>query len=256
MSWFADALLVNVGADAMRPDTTKVSSVPLLINLSGVLLKLCDPFMSSEKKAALIDPGFVSSEKDNGGVFSMTGDNSVARLGENPTPPSTPYEPKNSFIPQCFFFAARSLHFGIVPLSSYHHSLLRQISHMHWEIRSRNGDLQSDPRFNHMLSLQRANEVTLFAEEMATDTFRLCDLMASVMLKMDDSQLRLMPEHFVDDICSILQFMAKFKSKLLRGVNFKHVFQMVVKLLSPTYAHVSIIAPSGVHWDLLQLKAH
>lgn len=240
MTWFTDALLVNVAADALRPDANKVSSVPTLINLSVVLLKLCEPFVSNEKKSSLIDPGFVSSQKDNGGVFSVTGDDAVPRLGENNSPSLEAYDPKNTFIPQCFFFAARSLHFGIVPLSSFHHNLLRQVSHTASELRHRGTDLQSDPNFAHLLSLQRANEVTLFAEEMVADTLRFCNLTAGVLLKMDDSKLLTMPEHFVDDICRILQFMARFKPKLLRGLEFKQCFQMVVKLLSPTYAHVSV----------------
>jgi ubiquitin conjugation factor E4 B len=45
-----------------------------------------------------------------------------------------------------------------------------------------------------------------------------------------------MPEHFADDICSTLMEVTKMKPKILRGLEFRHVFSMVVKLLSPTYA--------------------
>jgi hypothetical protein len=51
---------------------------------------------------------------------------------------------------------------------------------------------------------------------------------------MDNAQLCLMPVFFVDDICSILMHITKMKRKLLRGADFSHVFQMVVKLLSLT----------------------
>lgn len=240
MQWIVDALLVNTHATAMRPDPTKVSSTATLMNLSVVLLKLCEPFMSNEKKSALIDPGFVSSEKDHKGVYTTSGDDAVPRLGDNPSPPSDPYNPKNSFIPQCFYFAARILSFGIVPLSAFQLNLLRNISHMHWELRSRNADIRSDPNFNRLMVMQRANEITLYPEEMVTDTLRFCNLMAGTLLKMDDEQLCLMPEFFIDDICSILQHMAKMKPELLKGADFRNVFQMVVKMLSPTYAHVCI----------------
>jgi hypothetical protein len=43
----------------------------------------------------------------------------------------------------------------------------------------------------------------------------------------------------VDNICDILMSVAKMKAKLLRGLELRHVFKMVVKLLSPTYASVS-----------------
>ena len=57
MQWFIDALLVNVGATAMRPDKTKVSNAQTLQNIAVVLLKLCEPFVNNPSR---IDPGFVS----------------------------------------------------------------------------------------------------------------------------------------------------------------------------------------------------
>ena len=50
--WLTDALLVNAKADAIEKDPTKISSEELLYNLSAVLLKLCDPFVSKPDKAA------------------------------------------------------------------------------------------------------------------------------------------------------------------------------------------------------------
>mmetsp|Transcript_15642 Transcript_15642/g.35869 ORF Transcript_15642/g.35869 Transcript_15642/m.35869 type:complete len:775 (+) Transcript_15642:1-2325(+) len=239
MQWFIDALVVNVGATAMRPDSSKVSKPTTLINISVVLLKLCEPFMNNESKSALINPGFVSSPPDHGGVYETAGDSAVPRLGESDEEHQPgPYNPKNTFIPQCFFFAARSLHLGFVPLSSFHHNLLRQINHTHYELRQRNADLQSDPGFSHLLSMQRANEVTLFLEDMVAATLRFCNLMAGFLLRLDESQLRFMPEHFVDDICDILMFIAKLKPRFLQGHEFRNVFRMVVKLLSPSYAHM------------------
>ena len=235
MTWVVDALTVNSGATAMRPDYSKVSKAPTLINLSAVLLKLCEPFILNGAKIALIDPGFVSVAEVHGGVYATNGDGAVSRLGENPEP-TQEYNPKNTFIPQCFFFAARSLHLGFVPLSSFHHNLLRQISHLHYDLRQRNTDIASDPRFSNLISMQRANEVTLFLDEMVSSTLRFCNLMASFLLGLNDDQLRTMPEHFVDDICDILMFIAKMKPKYLLGHEFRDIFRMVVKLLSPTYA--------------------
>jgi Ubiquitin elongating factor core len=241
MQWFTDALVINAGATAMRPDQSKVSKTPLLMNLSAMLLKLCDPFMGSGPKSALIDAGFVSSAKDHGGVFSSAGDDAVSRLGENDAIPTTPYNPKNSFIPMCFFFAARSLHLGIVPLSAFHYNLLRNISHNAWTLQQRNVDLQSDPNFANLLGMQRANEVTLYEEETVASTLRFCNLMATFLLRLDAPTLGLMPEHFVDDICEILNFLANpnvGKPKLLAGHEYGNIFRIVVKLLSPEYANL------------------
>jgi hypothetical protein len=222
----------------MRPDQTKVSSSPTLLNLAVVLLRLCEPFMNNIMKQELIDPGFVSFPGDHGGVYAMSGDNAVPRLGENPTEVDV-YNPKNNFIPQCFFFAARALHLSLVPLLSYHHNLLRQIGHMHWELRSQNRDLHSNPEFNYLLSMQRANEVALFQEELVSDALAFCNLMARFLFRIDDADLRRMPEHFPFDICEIIMSVSKMKSSLLQRKEFRYVFHMAVKFLSPKYADVS-----------------
>mmetsp|Transcript_338 Transcript_338/g.491 ORF Transcript_338/g.491 Transcript_338/m.491 type:complete len:880 (-) Transcript_338:180-2819(-) len=237
MNWIIDALLVNIGADAMRPDRSKVSNAQTLLNLAVVLLKLCEPFISDEKKSALINPGFASFAEGHGGVFITTGDNAVPRLAENPVMPSEPYKPKNSFIPQCFFFTARALHLSVVSGSSYHMGILRQVNNTAWQLRQRNENAQSDPNFNHILSMQYANEVSLLAPEMIADTLRFLNLTARFLVRIDDSQLALMPEHFVDDICDLTTFISRVEPKTMQGLDLGNIFKMVVKLLSPKYAH-------------------
>eukprot|EP00339_Tiarina_fusa_P025566 CAMPEP_0117009760 /NCGR_PEP_ID=MMETSP0472-20121206/8773_1 /TAXON_ID=693140 ORGANISM="Tiarina fusus, Strain LIS" /NCGR_SAMPLE_ID=MMETSP0472 /ASSEMBLY_ACC=CAM_ASM_000603 /LENGTH=1113 /DNA_ID=CAMNT_0004712117 /DNA_START=80 /DNA_END=3421 /DNA_ORIENTATION=- len=237
LQWVTDCMLVNPGATAMRPDPTKVSSSSLLLNVSVVLLKLCEPFVSDEKKHRLIDAGFVSSPSHHKGIYATTGDDALPRLGGTPDDASMDaFSPKNAFIPQCFFLTARSLALGIVPLLSQHENLLRHISHQHWELTSQNRDLHSDPHFSILVSRQRSNEVALFQEEMVVDTMRFCNLMAKVLVGLPDDTLKLMPEHFCDNICDILMDVAKMKPKILRGLGLRYVFQLVVKLLSPTYA--------------------
>lgn len=245
LQWFQDAMLVNVGASALRPDATKVSIPNLLLNTSIMLLRLCEPFVNDEKKQHLIDPGFVSCESAHGGVFVTTGDDAVVRLGgeDTVTNPATTkeYNPKNSFIPLCFFYCARSLHLGIAPLLSQHENLLRHISHIHWQLTSSNRDLQSEPRFAMMIARQRSDEVSLYQEDMITDTLRFCGVLAKFMFSInDDNVLRTMPEDFVSDMCDIIISIAKLKANLLRGLEFRYVFKLIVKLLSTKYASVSI----------------
>jgi ubiquitin conjugation factor E4 B len=248
--WFVDCQLVNPGATAMRPDyQSKVSSPALLLNVSVALLKLCEPFVSDEKKHGLIDSLFVLSAEDNRGVFPARGeggDDALPRLGDDNTGDNDasmskipPYKPKNAFIPQCFFYTARSLALGIVPLLSQHESLLRHLSHRHWELNNSNTELTSDPQFRMLLSRQRSHEVPLFQEEMVTDTLHFCDLMAKILYKMDNDEfLKSMPEHFVDNLCDILMSIGKMQPKMLRGMQFPHVFLLMVKLLSPKYVHM------------------
>jgi hypothetical protein len=242
LTWFRDALLVNVGATATRPDPSKVSSPSLLLNLSVSLLRLADPFVQSPTKHALIDPGYVSSDSSHGGVFTLTGEDVVPRLGENVAADAMDtYKPKNGFIPEMAFLTARSLHLGLAALLAQQDSLLRQIGHMHYVISNRGGDLASDAHFGMYVARQRGQEVALYQEDMVERSLQFCNLMAKVMFDMPDDALKTMPEHFVNDICDILTMIAKRKPKLLRVVDFRYIFKVVVKLLSPTYASVRVV---------------
>lgn len=238
MKWFQDALLVNVGATGLRPDPRKVGSVSTLMNALVVMLKLCEPFVSNEKKLPLIDPGYVSSAKDHGGVYAL-GEDGVPRLGEV-TADSLPtiYAPKNSFIPQCFFLCARFIHLGYAHQFAPYTSLMRHISHMHWEAHNNNTSLDTNDNYMRLITAQRTQEVSLFQEEVVTDSLRFCNLMSRVLFEMDDDTLRLMPEQFVNDTCDIIMGIARLKPKALRGLEFRYVFKLVVKLLSPKYAGV------------------
>ncbi len=234
MQWFIDSLLVNIGATALRPDKTKVSNPQTLQNIAVVLLKLCEPFINSPSR---IDAGFVSSPDHHGGVFIATGENAVQRLSNtSDTTPSQPYNPKNTFIPMCFFLCARSLHLSVVAHSTQHNGIVRQVNHMAWDIRQRNGDLTSDPQFNHILSMQFANEVSLLAPETVTDILKFFNLSAGFLLQLDDESLPLMPEHLVEDFSSYLVFATRFATKELGNVELGNVFKTVVKLLSPNHA--------------------
>ena len=192
-----------------------------------------------KKKKHLIDPGYVSSLKDNGGVYAI-GEDGVPRLGDVTAGDlqKIEYSPKNAFIPQCFFLCARFIHLGYAHQFAPQLNLLRNIHHLHWEAHTNNRNLETDDTYLRLITAQRSQEVTLFQEELVTDSLRFCNLMSKILCEVDDETLRLMPEHFVSDTCDIMLGVAKLKPKALRGLEFRHVFKLVVKLLSPKYAGV------------------
>lgn len=232
IQWLTDALLVNSKADAIERDPTKVSSEELLYNLSVVLLKLCDPFVSNPNKAALVDPGFVSSPKSHGGVYDLTGDNALTRLGENVSHSGDVYNPKNSFIPLCFFFCSRALALSIVPGMLHYDEISRSLSHMAWRIRQANGDIFSDRRFDYSLKVKFAMGVVVKSPTYIGDVFRFYNTAAGFLLRLDNDQLKTMPEHLVSDVCAVLDFAADHTTKLLSGIDFGNAFRLTVKLLS------------------------
>jgi len=234
IQWFTDALLVNTGATAMRPDRNKVSSAQTLQNIAVVLLKLCEPFISDSSR---IHPGFVWSPEHHGGIFATSGDDAVSRLGDMSQTCNEPYEPKNKFIPQCFFLCVRALHLSLVASGSFHTNIVRQVNHMAWSIRQRNNDVATDPNFNQILSMQLAHEVSVLAPEMINDALRFFNLSAGFLVQISDQALALMPEHMVDDMCDYVVFVSRFSPKELEGVDLGNIFKVVVKLLSPQYSN-------------------
>jgi len=233
LQWITDALLVNVGATALRPDKTKVSNPQTLQNIAVVLLKLCERFMDDPSR---IHPGFVWSEEDNGGIFATSGDDVVSRLGENAESCTEPYDARNKFIPQCFFLCARALHLSVVAGASQHTNILRQVNHTAWNLRQRNLDVANDNNFNYILSIQFANEVSMLAPELVIDSLRFFNLTAAFLTQTNDKALPHMPEHLVSDICEYLAFVSKHAEKQMEGVDLGNIFKVVVKLLSPQYA--------------------
>jgi Ubiquitin elongating factor core len=227
-----------------------------------LLLKLCQPFVNANDKQHLIDPQFVlnTTVKPHGGVFDVTGDHAIPRLGGTMIESSTSYNPKNAFIPFCFFFCAHTLHLSIVPGLRQNENLLRHISHYHHEIMARNGGehgggsdaIQNDPRFASLIARQRSEDVSLFQEEYIDMVLQFTNFTAKVLYdymtpentnendNMDNSAIVIanMPEEFISDICDIVLTIVTLKPKVLSGHDFRFMFQLFVKLLSPQYATV------------------
>jgi len=88
-----------------------------------------------------------------------------------------------------------------------------------------------------MLCLQYATEASLLNPVYVNDTLKFCNLCAGFLLKVDDGELRNMPEHLVDDVAEWIVFVARFAAKNMGGVKLDDVFRIVVKLLSPQYAN-------------------
>ncbi|GMH92464.1 hypothetical protein TL16_g12355 [Triparma laevis f. inornata] len=245
LAWFKDSLIVNcrAGGDVNYRDASKNSSTHTMLNIATVLLKLSGPFVGSEEKRKLIDPSFVWSEEAHGGVYASSGDEKVDRLNcDTPTPKNVdPNQPAKdfNFITNCFFLTARALNLGLFPLTSTYHSLGRQLGHMNWQIRSRGGDAASDPNFNRALSMHMAHEVVAADPELIREAVKFYDVLAEMMCSLDTDTVQAMPEFFVDDVCSILNFAATERgvpSDVLKGVSVANIFNLVIRLLSPAHA--------------------
>ena len=82
-------------------------------------------------------------------------------------------------------------------------------------------------------------EVALFQEEMVKDILQFSNFTAKVLYDLSDEALSTMPQDFVSDLCDIIMGIAKLKARLLRNAEVRHIFKLMVKLLSAKYASVS-----------------
>ena len=161
MAWFSECLLLNYTATAISPNPLVVSSKQTLLNVSYILLKLSEPFLNNDEKLPFIDPSFIRSSDAHSGVFATSGDGSVTRLSSNlDESQQEKYSPKNSFIPICFFYTARSLNIGFLPTVQRYENVFRRLQHEGWMLSQRGGNWRDDENYNRLLELQFSHEVT------------------------------------------------------------------------------------------------
>ena len=108
------ALSLNLEATKERPNELAVTSSPTLINLCGLCLRLCRPFLNDPAKLDKIDWEYVLSEESS----SVLPKDST-RLVQLPPeqrdnlPGSAVKAAKVNFITQSFFICWRALHLGV-----------------------------------------------------------------------------------------------------------------------------------------------
>ena len=79
----------------------------------------------------------------------------------------------------------------------------------------------------------------MMSEAYIADVSRFYNMAAGILLQMNKDQLKTMPEHIVDDMCSVLVYASNFSGKMLSGLDFGNIFRLTVTLLSKQYSHVS-----------------
>ena len=161
MAWFSECFLLNHSATALSPNPSIVSTKQTLLNVSYTMLKLAEPFVNNDKKLSFIDPNFIRSSDAHAGVFTTDGDGAVTRLSSSENQSQNePYSPKNSFIPICFFYTARSLHLGLLPNVQRFENLVRRLQHEGYTLSQRGENWRDDENYNRLLELQFSHEVT------------------------------------------------------------------------------------------------
>lgn len=247
--------MINLGAvllQLVRPVMTsdKVKKVDMAYVTSPEGLRLfpsdCTKLMVSSSSSSGSSSSGSSSSSSGSSSSSSDSSSSVPSSSstQTPLPPKAPF----SFISQSFFLCWRALHLGLVTQANKYISILRNLSHYH------DGLASGEPHAVHYLCLKLSTDAHLLSPELLRDVIQFCAAAASSLLDAlceDDpsrekqqwlvnedelsSKQRFifvnLPEHILDDIMSLLLFVAKTSSTILRSSALDSVLSLIVFLL-------------------------
>ncbi|GAB4813256.1 hypothetical protein N2152v2_000302, partial [Parachlorella kessleri] len=159
LNWLAGALQSNAEREKMQPDPRRMANDGFMLNLAGVMLLLCEPFVDpiAGKAWPRLDARYVSdpSSRDPHRPEELTrlaadsdavrrwagwgaeGANGAAGAGGS----GAPYH----FICECFFMGAHALHLGLAKAHEMHHKLVRSVPHYTEQLQQLEAELSSDP---------------------------------------------------------------------------------------------------------------
>ncbi|ETV89376.1 hypothetical protein, variant [Aphanomyces astaci] len=253
IQWLEQAMVVNVEGSKENPNPALVSTAGMLINLNVVLLRLCGPFLPPSTKHALIDATYwkcCSSPLFPQDTTKLVAPSSSSEQ-QQPAPPSAALASFN-FITQCFFLTLRAVHIGPVATIGKYMRLLRQLSYMQNHM---NDDPRGRAQFEMLAATKMIIDAKLLQPELLHDLVRFALLSANVTCRLclspngnavalagldllplvtpaDALLVPSVPEHVVEDILSIVLFVARFAPDELKSFEFGDFLTMALIFLS------------------------
>ncbi|KAG7387774.1 Ubiquitin conjugation factor E4 B [Phytophthora pseudosyringae] len=259
LAWLEQAMQVNVERVKENPDVNITATNGMFINLTMVLLKLCGPFLAPKsKKAQLIKTEYFTTQNP---LFPFDETRLVGSGTENAQDDRQVLNVSDfNFITRCYFITARAMHLGPVGMMGQYMRLLRQLSYYQSRMNAPNADPRLKAHFDQMAAAKMIMDAELlhpdFLHEMIRFSLLTCAVVNSICTRSDvfdestlalplpapdtqvDTVLKYIPEHLVDDLCSVLKFVARLQPKALNAFELKELLKMIIIFLSsPGYVH-------------------
>ncbi|KAL3674853.1 hypothetical protein V7S43_000779 [Phytophthora oleae] len=261
LAWLEQAMLVNAERAKENPDANITATNGMFVNLTMVLLKLCGPFLAPKsKKAQLIKTEYLTTQ-DSLFPFDETrlvggGTDNTASQDDRSILNTSDF----NFITRCYFITARAMHLGPVGMMGQYMRLLRQLSYFQSRMNAPNADPRLKAHFDKMAAAKMIMDAELlhpdFLHEMIRFSLLTCAVANSICtgssafdasvlelpLPAPDTKvnavLKYLPEHLVDDLCSVLKFVARLQPKALNAFELNELLKMIIVFLSsPSYVH-------------------
>eukprot|EP00803_Ostreobium_quekettii_P005943 evm.model.scf_1775.2 EVM.evm.TU.scf_1775.2 scf_1775:13595-17142(+) len=271
LKWFAAALKSNAGRARMNISPLATSSHGFCINLSRVLLQLCEPFVdpNSGKAWEHLDGNYILVNKridfSQDTKLGLTSEEEKA-VREKALADSMGQDTTFHFICECFFLTMNSLHLGLLKVISASMNAARRINAMTQEVEALEtfvARAASDAQRQHAQHLLTGAQRELDAakkerlcfqcalgdEKVWKPTIAYYRLAATWMLRIvtggttlqelplhepAPKAFSMLPEYFVEDIAEAFQFTGHLLPQVLQAAKLHEVIMFVTALMGST----------------------
>ena len=263
MQWLVKSIVENAEAEKEQPSPLLGASPGFMNNLSAVFLQLARPVISDAEKLRKVDlfyifsaEGHVPYPEDLTKLMPAAHFASVAP-GVVLPPPVPAATSEYNFITQSFFLCWRALHLGVVPQCNRYVNILRGLNHYHAGLQT------GDPHAMHYLVTKLTTDAQLLAPDLLRDIVLFCSAASTVLLRaLEGSQkaaaadsaetavdyndslctpqeltadqrhiLLNLPEHLLDDILTMLIFIARTSPVTLKSAPLDSTLSLIVFFL-------------------------
>ena len=246
LSWLMQSVSLNAELEKDQPSHTKGASRGFMLNVLSVLLQLCSPFTMVEDKLKkvdvqyLFDPECISFMPRGASPLMEVSTSSQAPV------PAASASPAN-FMTQCFFLTVRAIHLSYSPWCREYERLLQHLNRMGEEIQS------GEPRALQLFTMKLGMDCELNHPNLITELVNFGTALSSVLLsaltenfgpdssasilseeQLSIEQVRIMsvvPEYVLDDLMTVLTFIAKNRADLLNIPQMSYVLELTIFFL-------------------------
>ncbi|KAF1780377.1 Ubiquitin conjugation factor E4, core [Phytophthora cactorum] len=248
LAWLEQAMQVNAERAKENPDANITATNGMFVNLT--------------MKAQLIKTDYLATQNP---LFPFDETRLVGAGTENAASQQDDRQALNisdfNFITRCYFITARAMHLGPVGMMGQYMRLLRQLSYFQSRMNSPNADPRLKAHFDQMAAAKMIMDAELlhpdFLHEMIRFSLLTCAVVNSsctgstvfdhstleLPLPAPDTNkntlLKYIPEHLVDDLSSVLKFIARLQPKALNAFELKELLRMILIFLPHLRAKMS-----------------
>lgn len=250
LQWLLEALSLSIENEKSRPSPFLAASEGFMINLGAVLLKLCQPFLNDDEKLKHVNWEYLFTQESLMLFPAGTTTLMTQEVLESLSLSSVIERSSNKdfhFITRSFFMCWRALHLGIVQLSDHYLGILRYIGHHRDELNQDNSQVVM------MFVKKLIADIAFMNPNYIKDIISFCITASKALLSVLNASstnlgnswmmpaqsltpqqlaiLKVLPEHLIDDILSLLLIISRFDPSHFSAFQMDPILSLVLFFL-------------------------